>query len=70
MLLFKNLNDKFLASMQRKIKKNTGIKDFDIKQDMKKEKLSRQVKEYIYMRGYWNEYLKYLDKNIDAYYNG
>jgi hypothetical protein len=69
MLLFKNLNEKFLASMQRKIRKNTEDRQFDIKQDMKKEKLSRQVKEYIYMRGFWTEYLKYLSKNIDAYYN-
>lgn len=69
MLLFKSLNKKFLASMQRKIRKNTDDKQFDINQDMKKEKLSRQVKEYIWMRGYWNEYLKYLSKNIDAYYN-
>ena len=69
MRLFKTLNDKFLESMQRKIRKNTDDKQFDVKQDMKKEKLGRQVKEYIYMRGFWDEYLKYLDKNITAYYN-
>ena len=69
MRLFKTLNDKFLESMQRKIRKNTDNKQFDVKQDMKKEKLGRQVKEYIFLRGFWDEYLKYLDKNIAAYYN-
>ena len=69
MRLFKTLNDKFLESMQRKIRKNTDNKQFDVKQDMKKEKLGRQVKEYIFLRGFWDEYLKYLDKNITAYYN-
>jgi len=35
---------------------------------MKKMNLSRQTKEFIYAKGFWQEYLDYLNKEIDALY--
>lgn len=36
----------------------------DIFFDMKKEKMSRQIKEYIHYLGEWNEYLNYLNEAL------
>lgn len=41
----------------------------DYKADMKKLHMSRQVKEYIYTKNMWSEYLKYLDEKITEYYS-
>ena len=41
----------------------------DCKADMKKLHMSRQVKEYIYTKNLFDEYLKYLDEKIAEYYN-
>ena len=57
----------FLGSMlQKKYKKYD--KSFDYKKDMKKNMLARQVKEYIYFKEMWEEYLTYLKKEIEKYY--
>ena len=37
---------------------------FDVREDMKKMKLARQSKEYIYVKGFWNEYIDYLKNNL------
>ena len=37
---------------------------FDVREDMKKMKLARQSKEYIYIKGFWNEYIDYLKNNL------
>lgn len=48
--------------LQRKERKKD--KNFDWKADSKRMKLSRQLKEYIYMKGYWNNFISYFQKNI------
>ena len=69
MLLIKNINERFLIDiLEKSLKKKTKNNKFSIKDDMKKNKMSRQVKEYIYARGYWQEYLDYLSKEIESYY--
>lgn len=69
MLKFKSWNSDFLTNvLQKKIRKDTKNKAYDYKEDMKKMKLSRQVKEFIYVKNMWQEYLDYLSKEIDSYY--
>ena len=41
---------------------------FDVREDMKKMKLSRQSKEYIFIKGYFNEYLEYLQNKLKEIY--
>ena len=48
--------------LQRKEKKND--KSFNWKTDSKRMCLSRQLKEYIYAKGYWNNFISYFKKNI------
>lgn len=67
MIKFKSWNTDFLTSvLQKKIRKATKDKTYDYKVDMKKMKLGRQVKEFIYIKGYWQDYLDYLSKEIEA----
>ena len=55
--------------LQKGLRKSTKNKKFDCRQDMRKLKMARQVKEYIYTKNYWNEYLDYLKKEITKIYN-
>ena len=57
----------FLTNVLEKRCKKSN-KKFSYKMDMKKLKLSRQTKEYIHVKGYWEEYLKYLEKEITKIY--
>lgn len=69
MLLIKNINDHFLTDiLEKSLRKKTKNKKFSVREDMKANKMSRQFKEYVFIRGYWQEYLDYLNKEIDAYY--
>ena len=69
LLLIKKTNASFLTDiLEKDIKKRTKNKEFDWKVDARKLKLSRQVKEYIYVRGYWDMYIEYLEKEVGAYY--
>ena len=69
LLLIRNTNTAFLTNvLQKKLRKATGDKKFDYKQDMRNLKMSRQVKEYIYTRNMWDEYCEYLKKEVDAYF--
>lgn len=69
MLVIKNINDHFLTDiLEQMLRKKTKNKKFSVRDDMKLNKMSRQMKEYVYARGYWQEYLDYLSKEIDAYY--
>lgn len=69
MLVIKNINDHFLTDiLEQTLRKKTKNKKFSVRDDMKLNKMSRQMKEYVYARGYWQEYLDYLSKEIDAYY--
>lgn len=44
-------------------------KPYDYKSEMKKLKLARDSKGYIYTKDMWEEYLEYLDEQIDSHYN-
>ena len=69
LLLIKNINNAFLTNiLQKKLRKELENKKLDYKQDMRNLKMSRQVKEYIYTRNMWQEYLDYLEKEVSAYY--
>ena len=70
LLLIKNINAAFLTNiLEKSLKKQLNLKQFDYKQDMRDYKMSRQVKEYIYVRGFWEQYLEYLDKEIELFYS-
>ena len=49
--------------LEKKMKKQN--KSFDYHVDMKKLKMSRLAKEYIYIKGMWQEYLSFLNKEIE-----
>ncbi len=69
LLLIRNTNTAFLTDvLQKKLRKATGDKKFDYKQDMRNLKMSRQVKEYIYTKNMWDEYCEYLKKEVDTYF--
>lgn len=44
------------------------MNNFDYKTDMKSLCMARQIKEYIYLKGMWNEYVKYMEKEITKFY--
>ena len=70
LLLIKNINSAFLTNiLEKSLKKQLKDKQFDYKQDMRNYKMSRQVKEYILTRGFWEQYLEYLDKEIETFYS-
>ena len=70
LLLIKNINAAFMADiLEKSIKKTTKDKGFSWKSDARKLMLSRQLKEYIYIKGFWDQYLEYLDKEIETYYS-
>lgn len=67
LLLIHKLTSQFLSIvLTRKYRKIDS--SFNYKKEIKKLKLSRLVKEYIYYKDMWNEYLNYLDKEIDKFY--
>lgn len=63
LLMIHRITNSFLENvLQKELKK--GNKEFDYKTDMKKLMLARQIKEYVYYRNMWDEYLAYLSNNI------
>ena len=67
LLIIHKITQTFLSSvLEKKVKKSD--KSFDFKTDMKLMCLSRQTKEYIYKKGFWQEYLIYLQKEITKFY--
>lgn len=66
LILNRFTNDFLSTNLQRKLKKNDRL--FNYKSDMKKLKMSRQTKEYIYTKGMFDDYLSYLDRKIKAHY--
>lgn len=69
LLLIHKITNEFLDSkVQKKYKKYD--KNFDIRKDIRKNMLARQVKEYIFLKEMWEEYLKYLATEIDKFYKG
>lgn len=70
MLLIKNLNERFMSDiLEKSLKKQSKNSKFSCREDMKKLKMSRQFKEYVFYRGAWENYIKYLDEKIKEYYN-
>nr|DAP95947.1 MAG TPA: hypothetical protein [Caudoviricetes sp.] len=62
----KNFLDEVLA---KKLRPKYAKKPFDYKSDMKAMCLSRDTKSYIYAKGLWEDYLKFLEIAIDTYLN-
>lgn len=70
LLLIHRLTNAFLDDiLQKGLRKTTKNKKFSYKSDMKSMSMARQVKEYIYIKNYWNEYLDYLKKEFVKIYN-
>lgn len=69
LLIIHRITSDFLSNiLEKKYKKLEG-KQFDLSTDMKKMKMSRMAKEYIYTKNMWDEYLDFLKKKIDEFYN-
>lgn len=62
----KNFLDEVLA---KKFRQKYAKKPFDYKSDMRAMCLSRDTKSYIYAKGLWEDYLKFLEIAIDTYLN-
>lgn len=68
LLVIHRITTDFLSNfLEKKYRKIEGNK-FNINTDMKKMKMSRMAKEYIYTKNMWNEYLDFLHKNIEKFY--
>ena len=69
-IVIKKFNNRFLDEvLAKKLRPKGKRKPFDYKQDMKTLCLTRDVKGYIYKRGLWEDYLKFLEIAIDSYLN-
>ena len=70
LLFISRTTNEFLDNiLQKSLRKTTKDKKYDYKSDIKKLKMARQVKEFIYVKNFWNEYLDYLEKEITKIYN-
>lgn len=70
MSVIRTANKKFLDEvLAKKLRPKGKRKPFDYKYDMKALCLSRDTKSYIYVKGLWEEYLKFLEIAIDTYLN-
>ena len=66
LLIIHRITNDFLANILEKRFRKTD-KTFSYKTDIKQLKLSRLVKEYIYYKDMWQEYITYLDKEINKF---
>lgn len=70
MSVIRTANKKFLDEvLAKKLRQKGKRKPFDYASDMKALCLSRDTKSYIYVKGLWEDYLKFLDIAIDTYLN-
>lgn len=68
LLLISRLTDAFLSNiLNKRYRKEIG-KKFDYQADIRKMKMSRMKKEYIYSKNMFDEYLTYLKKGIIKFY--
>lgn len=68
LLIIHRITSDFLSNiLEKKYKKLKG-KQFDLNTDMKKMKMSRMSKEYIWSKGMFDEYLKFLEDKIKEFY--
>lgn len=64
------MNNAFLDDvLAMKLRPPKKRKPFDYKSDMRSMKLARDIKGYIWSKGLWQDYLEYLEKEIDSYLN-
>jgi len=63
LLVISRITNSFLTDVIEKDMKRRD-KSFEITKDIRKKCLARQVKEYIYLEGYWDRFLEYFYKNI------
>lgn len=69
-LLIHRITTEFLDNVLAKELRPKGTRKlYDYKTDMKKLKLARDSKGYIWTKELWNEYLEHLEKEIDSHYN-
>ena len=66
MARLKSINKSFMDDvLAKRLKENPRArKPFDYKTDMRKMKMSRSIKEYIWSKGLWKEYIDYLNDNL------
>ena len=66
MVRLKSLNKSFMDNvLAKRLKENPRArKPFDYKTDMRKMRMSRSIKEYIWSKGLWKEYIDYLNDNL------
>lgn len=70
MAMIRMANKAFLNDvLAKKLRPPKKRKPFDYVSDMRQMKLSRDTKGYIYKKGLWQDYLEYLEKEIDSYLN-
>lgn len=68
LLVIHRITNDFLSNfVERKCRKTDG-KNFDVSTDMKKMKMKRMAKEYIWTKGFWEEYINFLQKKIREFY--
>lgn len=69
MLVIKDANNAFCKDiLAKKLRKNPkSRKPFDYVSDMKNLKMSGMLKEYIWTKGLWADYIDYLNKKVDEY---
>lgn len=69
-LAIRGFNTSFLDNiLAKKLRPKGKRKPFDYKSDQKAMKLSHDVKGYIYTKGMFDDYLDYLEKEIDSHSN-
>lgn len=69
-LAIRGFNTSFLDNvLAKKLRPKGKRKPFDYKSDQKAMKLSHDVKGYIYAKGMFDDYLDYLEKEIDSHSN-
>jgi hypothetical protein len=68
LLLIHKATTAFLTNILNKRLRKTD-KNFNYASDIKKMKMSRMTKEYIWSKGLFNEYLIFLKKEINKFYN-
>lgn len=70
MFLIRKLNSEFMDEiLAKKLRPPKKRKPYDYKSEMKKLQLSRQMKEYIWVKGLFQDYLDFLDRKISEYYS-
>lgn len=67
LLIIHKITTSFLTNvLNRKCRKTD--KSFNYVEDMRKLMMGRMVKEYIFTKGFWEDYLTYLKKEINKFY--